>query len=187
MDLLVYRGERERGVDHPQDASAGLAHMAGAVRALRRVFDLPHHRQHPLAALVGKVAGAVAPVELGQGRRLRVTANAAFGALVDRRTYFFRIGGIDDQAILVEDADSLNSRLGAHLVDHVEQGIAVVAQHLVVRAADNQIGDPVGRLFHQVLGKVLLRAQVDDAEEREKGRRAGNHADRQLGGQSHAK
>jgi hypothetical protein len=37
-----------------------------------------------------------------------------------------------------------------------------------------------------VLRKMLLGTQVDNAEKRKKGRRTGDHADRELGGQSHA-
>jgi hypothetical protein len=48
-----------------------------------------------------------------------------------------------------EHADAPDTRLGAQLLDNdvIECG-AVIAQHLVMRAAHNQIGDPVGRLLH---------------------------------------
>ena len=64
--------------------------------------------------------------------------------------------------------------------------LAIVVQHLVVRAAQNHVGHAVGRLFDQLLGVAALHAQVDIAEQSKESRRARDHADRELGGQSKA-
>ena len=47
---------------------------------------------------------------------------------------------------------------------HVVQRVPIVVQHFVVRAAQYDVGDAVGRLLDQVFGVGALQAQVDVPE-----------------------
>src|SRR5260370_9929077 len=111
---------------------------------------------------------------------------AGFGILIHHRIDFAGLGGQRDPPLFVEQADPPYAGLAAQSPNDVVQRIPVVVQHLLVRAAQNHVRHPVGRLFDQILGVAALHTQVDIPEQRKESRRARDHADRELGGQSQA-
>src|ERR1035437_291155 len=160
--------------------------MAGGVGAGGRVVDGANHGQQVSALLIPEHTGAAGAVELGERRRLRMAPVAGLGALVHHGIDFARVGGEGDAAILIEDADALDAGLAAQLADNVVERLAVVVQHFVTRAAQNHVGDAVGRLLKKILRVNALGPQVDEAEQGKEGRSARGHRDGELGGQSQA-
>ena len=157
--------------------------VARGIGAIRRVVDGAHDAQHRLAVFL-KLPGMLGHPRPFERQRLGVALHAPLGALVHHPAGLPRVGRNRDPSVLVEQADTADAALAAEFLDDVEQRVAVVAQHLVARAAQDDVGDARGRLLHHAARIAPLDAQVDPPEQREKGRGAGDDAHRQLDGQT---
>ena len=109
------------------------------------VFDGPDYAQQPPAPAIGEDARAVGPVQLHQRRTLGMASVTGFGAFVDHPVDLGGVGGEGDAAFFIEDAYAANARLAAQFLDDVIERLAIVAQHLVMRAALDDVGDALGR------------------------------------------
>ena len=157
--LGVHGGQRQVGIDDPQHAlPCGMAAHAG-----RRVFDGPDHAQQTFP-LPGEYARPVRTVQLHQRRALGVASVTRFRPLIDHPVDLRGVGGKADAAFLVEDANTPDTRLAAQFLYDVVERLPVVAQHLIMRAALDHIGDALRRLQHHLLGVAPLVPQVEVAE-----------------------
>ena len=163
LHLSVHAGERKMGVDHAEHALAGLVDVAGGARTIGRVVDGPHHAQHGLAVF-GEFAGAASAGGFFERRRSGMALHTALGALVDDMADFARVGGKGDASVLIEEVDAPDSRLAAQILDDIEEGVAVIVQHLVTRAAQDDVGDALGGLLHHIPRIGALHPQVEEAE-----------------------
>lgn len=86
--------------------------------------------------------------------------NAPLRALIDHVADLLGTSGKGDAAVLIEEVDAAYARLAAQVLDHVQQAVAVVVQHLVARAAEDYIRHALGGLAYHVARIGALHAQV---------------------------
>src|SRR4051794_6797169 len=120
--------------------------VACSIGTGRRVFDGPDYREHALALAIAENPNAI----------------AAAGRL-DSGIELAGIGGEGEAAVLIEDADALNTRLTAQFLDDVDERVAVIVQHAVAGAAEHDVRQTVRRLFDERLGVIARHAQVEVA------------------------
>jgi len=109
---------------------------------------------------------------------------ALLGALVHHGLHFRGGGRVADAALFVEYPHQAYARLRADVGDYLRQRRPVVAQHLVARAALDDLADALGVLQHGLLGLTAVQTQVEHAEQRPEADGAEHQVQRELHGQT---
>src|SRR5580704_2216949 len=115
--------------------------MAFSIRAARLIFDRGDNSEYPVPAAVAINAKAVGAIQAGQRLRLSVAAIAGLGRLVENVANFGRVGRVADPPLLIKDSYLDHAGLVRHGLDRVVESLAIVAQHVVRRAAPDYIAD----------------------------------------------
>jgi hypothetical protein len=157
-------------VDHAQHPLIGRMKMACRIRAGGVVIDRTDDAEHPLTGHL-KNSRAFPAFDVRQWLALLVAGVAGFGRFVDYPACFGGVGGETDAALVIENANALNAWLAPDLANGLEHRFAVVVQHLVTRAALDDVADAVCAVEGGLFQVASLEAQIEVAEAGEDHRR----------------
>src|SRR5579864_9378573 len=126
----------------------------------RLIFNRPDHTQHAFATGLSEDSRAIRTVEAHHRRGLSVAAVTGLSLLVYNASGFFGIGRKTDASFFVENANAADAGLAAHVTNGLVERVPVVVQHLVPRAAPDNVADAIRALQHQLFRVTLVRPQI---------------------------
>src|SRR3984885_9323723 len=118
--------------------------MARGVRASKLIFNGSDNSEHPLPAAVAVNAKAVRAIQARQRLRLGMAAEAGLGGFVEDMADFRRISRVADRPLSIKNADLDHARFGGGGLNRGGESLAIVAQHVVSRAAFDYVADALG-------------------------------------------
>ena len=89
-----------------------------------------------------------------------MTGEAPLGSAIEQQPDFTGVRGIDDDAFLADDPDTVDALVGRDVLDDLVDVLAAILQHRKTRAADDHLGELI-QLIHG-RGQQLVALVVDD-------------------------
>jgi len=104
---------------------------------------------------------------------------AALGLAIDLHLQLRRIRGVDDHALLADDADLLDGALSHHILDRLMHVLGLVLEHRETRAANQHIGQlrDVPHRFAEDLLALVAHDENGEYDQRNEQRQDRIHAD----------
>ncbi len=155
---LIHLVERIGHIHDAQHRLVGRVFMARRRGARRLVANSLHGPEHPVPPLHFDDLPALVVRNLLQSLTGLMAADARPISLLHRPTHFCLAVGVDDGAVLADDADALNALLLANVLNDLLNDVALVDQHRVTRAGHHHfrnLGNMPGHHALQVILAVL--------------------------------
>src|ERR1700685_2452963 len=118
--------------------------MASGVRASKLIFEGSDNSEPRGAPAVAVNTKTVRPIQARQRLRLGMAAVAGLGGFVEDMADFRPVSRVADRPLSIKNAELDHARFVGDGLNRVVESLAIVAQHVVSRAAFDYVADALG-------------------------------------------